>query len=101
MTAAAARPRRTRPDRNQRQLVRELRAIGMVVWDVHDKGGECLDLIVCWRGRCVPVEVKASGHEADLTAGELQAIRNLGYIGVRAIIATSAEDVVAAWEDGV
>ena len=91
------RPRRTRKDRNQAQIVRELRSLGAVVWDLADMGGEVLDLLVCWRGKCLPVEIKRPGCEEDLTHGEIVALLELGSVGVEALVATCTEDVLQAF----
>ena len=93
------RPRHTRRDRNQQRIIDDLRKLGAVVWDLADHGGEVLDLLVFWRGKAVPVEVKQPGHKHDLTKGEADSIIALGCVGVEAIIATSTEDVIAHWEE--
>jgi len=92
-----ARPKHTRRDANQAQLVEELRDLGAVVWDTADLGGRVLDLVVAWRGVMRPVEVKAAGSEQYLTDGERESIEELRYAGVEAIIATCAEDVISNW----
>ena len=93
------RPKRTRRDLDQKRIVRDLSQLGAYVWDLADVGGEILDLLVFWRGRARPVEVKRPGHERDLTDGEREGIERLALAGCDAIIATSAEDVVRAWGD--
>jgi len=95
----AYRPRHTRRDKNQQQIIDELRELGAVVWDLADHGGEVLDLLVFWRGECRPVEVKRPGHETELTKGELESILDVGRVGVDAIIASCTEDVIAKWEE--
>ncbi len=87
----------TRRDRNQAELIRDLRALGAYVWDVSPLGGEVLDLLVFWRGQARPVEIKREGCEADLTDGEREAIERLRLAGIEPIVATCAEDVVRAW----
>ena len=89
----SARPKRTRRDANQAQIMRELERMGAFVVDTADLGGQCLDLLVSWRGRCLPVEVKVPGCENDLTDGESKAIEAHRSRGVWAFVATSAEDV--------
>jgi hypothetical protein len=83
---------------NQPEIVRDLQKLGAVVWDLADHGGEVLDLLVCWRGQCRPVEVKQPGCKDDLTADERESIRLLECVGVEAIVATCAEDVIERWE---
>jgi len=89
------RPRHTKPDRNQTIIILQLRAVGMLVWDLHDLVGT-LDLLVCWRGRCVPVEVKAPGCETELTDNERETIAALAAVGVQAVIASDMDDVLEA-----
>jgi len=91
------RPKWTKPDINQRRIVEQLRALGAVVWDTHDLPTPALDLVVFWRGQVRPVEVKQPGMEADLTEGERESIEALRAVGVEAIVASCAEDVVGQW----
>lgn len=91
------RPRRTRRDRNHADVVRDLRALGAVVWDTADLGGQVLDTLVCWRGVCLPVEIKARGKRDDLTDGEREGIAALEAVGVEALVVESAEEVVERW----
>jgi hypothetical protein len=91
------RPRHTRRDLNVREIVQDIRKLGAVVWILSDLGGEVLDLMVFWRGKVKPVEVKQPGYEDDFTKDELKSILALGCVGVAAIVATKAEDVVEAW----
>ena len=91
------RPRYTKPDRNQSTLITQLRALGAVVWDLHDLVGT-LDLLVCWRGRCIPVEVKAPGHETDFTANEHETLMALRYVGVKPVVASDLDDVLGAFD---
>ena len=95
------RPKRTRRDANQAEIVRALRSLGAVVWDLSDVGGQVLDLIVFWRGRTRVVEIKRPGHEDDLTSNERASMVDLLRMGVEPIVATCWQDVVAAWlEEG-
>ena len=94
------RPKRTAPDKNQPTIVRHARDLGMVVWDTHNIGGEVLDILICWRGRCLPVEIKRPGHRDALTPGERRGIAALAHVGVQAVIAESIDDVLAAFEVG-
>ena len=86
------RPKRTRRDTNQGQLVEDLRTIGAYVQDTADLGGEVLDLLVCYRSHCIPVEVKQPGCERDLTDDEREAMRTMNAHGVIPFIVTSVED---------
>jgi len=72
----------------------------MVVWDLSDLGGKILDAIAFWRGRAVPVEIKAPGCERDLTDGERASIEALRGVGVEPVVATRAEDVLRRFERG-
>ena len=89
-----ARPKHTKRDACQKQLVDDLRALGFVVWDLADLGGEITDLAVAWRGQMLPVEVKCNG---TLTKAQRRSIARLRRVGVEAIVAGTAEEVIAAW----
>ncbi len=93
-----SRPKRTRRDANHSHVIQECRALGIVVWDTADLGGEVLDTVMFWRGTALPVEIKAPGKENDLTENERISIEKLGSLGVRAVIATKAEDVLRAFQ---
>lgn len=90
------RPKHTKRDACQQELVDGLRAFGFVVWDLADVGGEVLDLLACWRGRCLPVEVKCDGR---LTKAQKRSIARLRAVGVEPIVAGTAVEVVAAWPE--
>jgi len=90
------RPRHTKPDRNQSVLIIQLRTLGAVVWDLHDLVGT-LDLLVCWYGRCIPVEVKAPGCEADFTDNERATWAALEAVGVKPVVASDLDDVLRAF----
>lgn len=94
------RPKRTRRDKNHHQIIAHARDLGMVVWDTADIGGEVLDTLICWRGRCLPVEIKRPGHRDALTPGERRGIAALAHVGVQAVIAESIDDVLSAFEAG-
>ena len=55
-----ARPKVTKPDKNQKQIVEELRALGFDVDIICNLPG-LYDIIVCSGNRCVRVEVKMPG----------------------------------------
>ena len=92
-----SRPRHTRKDVNHAPLRDQCRALGMVVWDLADIGGKLPDLLVIWRGRCVPVEVKAPGKRDDLTDGERDGLAECADAGVDWVIATDLDDVLRAF----
>jgi len=92
------RPKRTKRDSNHAEIRDGLRQLGAIVWDTADLGGGVLDLVVFWRGMGIPVEVKPPGLEDDLTEGERESLMMLRDIGVRAVVATSVEDVLMAFE---
>lgn len=92
------RPKRTKPDANQPQIVADLRGLGAVVWILAGIGGRVLDLAVFWRGLALPVEVKMPGQEYRLTAGEIASIEELRRVGIEPCVATCVEDVVEAFE---
>lgn len=92
-----SRPRHTRPDANHAEIRDQCRALGMVVWDLKDIGGKLPDLLVIWRGRCVPVEIKAPGKRGDLTPGERDGMAECAYVGVDWVIAEDLDDVLQAF----
>ena len=92
-----SRPRRTRRDVNHSIIVIQCRALGMVVWDLADIGGKLPDLLVIWRGRCVPVEIKAPGKSAQLTDGERDGRDECADVGVDWVIAEDLDDVLRAF----
>lgn len=89
----AHRPKYTKPDENQKEIVKELRKRGAVVVIVANKGGKCGDLFVAWRGKIMAVEVKQPGKENDLTPGELDFMEMLNGVGCRLIVATNADEI--------
>jgi len=93
------RHRYLKTDANQPEIVAELRQLGAVVWITASLGGSILDLIVFWRGSAIPVEIKMPGKREELTDGEREGIRQLAAVGVEAVVATCAEDVVAAFKE--
>ena len=93
------RPKHTKPDANQAQIVADLRDLGAVVWILADLGGEVLDLMVFWRGLAIPVEVKRSGCEHIITDGEHESMVALEGVGIPYAIATCAEDVLRVFEE--
>ena len=92
------RPKYTRKDKNHKKIVNECREVGMVVWDTADIGGKILDLVVFWRGKALPVEVKQKGKEDDLTPDEEVGISELRFVGVEPVVATCLEDILKAFE---
>lgn len=93
------RPKYTGKDENQPTILKYARELGMVTWDTADLGGEILDAVICWRGHCLPVEIKMPGKEKDLTPGEITSIAKLRRVGVTAAIITSIDDLLAAFEE--
>ena len=87
------RPKYTRRDINHAEVVKDLRDMGMVVWDLADCGGKILDLMVFWRGMAVPVEVKQPGQERNLTEDERASMLELETVGIWPVICVCAEDV--------
>lgn len=91
------RPKYTKPDRVQSQLINDLHRLGAVVWNLSHLGGEVLDIMVFWQGRARPVEIKAPGQEANLTAKETLSIQKLKLVGIEPIVATCLEDILEQW----
>jgi hypothetical protein len=92
------RPKYTKKDKNHKKIVRECRELGMILWDTADIGGKILDLIVFWRGKALPVEVKQKGKEDDLTEEEKIGIEELRFVGIEPVVATCLEDILKAFE---
>ena len=92
-----SRPRHTRRDVNHSIIVIQCRALGMVVWDLADIGGKLPDLLVIWRGRCVPVEIKAPSKSAQLTDGERAGRDECVEVGVDWVVAEDLDDVLLAF----
>jgi hypothetical protein len=90
------RPKHTKRDSCQKELIDGCRELGMVCWDLADIGGKVLDTFICWRGVCLPVEVKCNG---SLTPAQIDSIAELRAVGVEAIVAGTAEEVIDAWPD--
>ena len=91
------RPRHTRKDTNQLEIVHDLQALGCVVWDTANLGGHVLDIIVFWRGQVRIVEIKAPGR-ITFTDGEIKSMEELELVGIEVVVAQSLEDVLAAFD---
>lgn len=52
-------------DANQKEIVKALRSIGANVLHLHEVGGGCPDLLACFRGRNVLLEVKQPGEKPN------------------------------------
>jgi len=92
-----SRPRHTKKDANHAEIRDQCRARGIVTWDLADCGGKIPDLLCIWRGRCVPVEIKAPGKRDDLTQGELDGQAECADVGVEWVVATDLDDVLEAF----
>jgi len=89
------RPRYTRRDANQREIVDDLRGLGFFVLDLADVGGDVLDIFVCghigggeWRWLAVEIKTPAG----RLTDNQKQFFEM--WPDVPAIIAQCTEDVL-------
>ena len=89
------RPRYTKRDANQSEIVADLRGLGFYVLDLADVGGEALDLFVCghigggeWRW--LEVEIKTPGGQ--LTPNQKRFFEM--WPGAPAIVAQATEDVL-------
>jgi Holliday junction resolvase len=85
--------RAAKTDRNQSQMVGELRQMGFSVLLLHRVGQGCPDLLVGRGGRLLLVEVKDKGGK--LTPDEKEFFDGWNEY---AIVARSSEDVLAAFE---
>lgn len=92
-----SRPRHPKRDANHQAILDGCRALGIVVWDTSDLGGQILDAVMFWRGKVVPVEIKTPGCEHDLTDGEIHGMRALSAQGIYPCVATCLEDVLRAF----
>ena len=91
-----ARPRYTKRDANQPEIVDDLRGLGFYVLDLADVGGRVLDLFVCghiggseWRW--LAVEVKTSAGRLTIKQKEFFE----RWPDAPAIVAQATEDVLA------
>lgn len=84
------RPKHTKADGNQAEIVRELRYMGYDVDDVHDLPG-IYDIIVCSLGRCVRVEIKSPGEKLNATEIEYHKVQRHPDT---LIVAESTEDIL-------
>ena len=90
-----ARPKHTKPDLNQKEIVEDLRARGFDVDIVCDIPG-IYDLVVC-KSVCVRVEVKS--EQGELTESEKEYYEKQKHKGSY-IIARDARDVVHWFNSG-
>jgi len=90
------RPRYTRRDANQQEIVDDLRGLGFYVLDLADVGGDALDIFVCGRvgggeWRWLAVEIKTP--DGRLTANQKRFFEM--WPDAPAIVAQATEDVLA------
>lgn len=96
------RPRYTKRDANQQEIVDDLRRLSFFVLDLADVGGRVLDLFVCGRvlgsgeWRWLAVEIKTLAGR--LTAKQRQFLEE--WPAAPAIVAQTTEDVLRwyGWE---
>lgn len=91
------RPKYTKPDANQSEIFSKVEECGIVIWDLHNVGGEVMDSLMCARGKCIPVEIKNPEGRNQFTQGELDGIAKLLDVGVVVVVATCADDVLRAF----
>ena len=89
------RPRHTRRDTNQQEIVDDLRRLGFYVLDLADVGGRVLDLLICGRNandewQWLAVEIKT--FAGRLTSKQRQLFAE--WPDLPAIVAQRAEDVL-------
>lgn len=89
------RPRRTKPDQNQSQIVRELRARGFDVDIVCDLPG-MYDLVV---SKSVSVRVEVKSENGELTDTEREYMNSQNHLNSY-IIARSTADVLKWFDNG-
>ena len=108
-TLMAGRPKHTKPDANQKQIITELRALGFHVDDVHNQPG-LYDIVVCGERHipsaqrchyteecCVRVEIKSEG--GSFTESELDYYRD-NTSKESYIVAFCTRDILN-WFDGI
>ena len=88
--------RKRRVDRNQSQITRELRALGLSVRPTHIVGNGFPDLAVGWAGKTLLVEVKMPGEKLTEDECEFFEIWNGA-----AIVAVSTEDILRWFEEEI
>jgi hypothetical protein len=96
MTRAAFFGRRV--DANQAAVVRALRLAGAHVAHLYRQGEGCPDLLVGWRGRWFPVELKDGARppsEQRLTPAETRWHAAALGAGLPVLVVTSAADALA------
>jgi hypothetical protein len=79
-------------DGNQGAVVKALRKLGAHVAYIYRQGEGCPDLLVGWRGRWYPVEVKAG--DARLTPAEVRWHAAAKRAGLKVLVVRSPADAV-------
>ena len=51
----SGRPKYTKPDKNQREIIAQCEDLGFVVWNLSNMGGKVADTLMMYRGKCIPV----------------------------------------------
>ena len=90
----SGRPKYTKPDKNQREIIALCEDLGFVVWNLSNMGGKVADTLMMYRGKCIPVEIKSPGNRDRLTTGEREGIAECADVDVLWIVAECLEDIL-------
>lgn len=91
------RPKHTKKDRVQKQIVKELRELGGIICDTSNIGGEVLDLFVGLWGYWIPVELKSPGGK--LTKAQEESIAKLDELKLPYIVAETTDEILSKWPE--
>lgn len=91
-----ARPKHPKTDANQADIIRDLRACGLICHDVSSLGGDCLDLFVGDPASYSWIQIEVKTDDGQLTP------RERAYIAVHLpkvpiLVARETEDILCAF----
>ena len=93
----SGRPKYTKPDKNQPELLQQCRELGFVVWNLSNMGGKISDALLMYGGQCRPVEIKSPGKRDQFTAGEKEGQAECANVDVVWIIAERLSDILVGF----
>ena len=93
----SGRPKYTKPDKNQPEIIALCEGLGFVVWNLSNMGGKISDTLMMYRGKCIPVEIKSPGNRDKLTKGEKEGLAECADVDVLWVIAETLGDVLKAF----
>jgi hypothetical protein len=80
-------------DANQKQIVETLRCMGVFVFDLHGIGKGCPDLLLAYRGKWYPTEIKTANGKIN-EAQEKFITRAADIAGVSVLILRSVDQAI-------